>query len=189
MNFKLFKEWKKSPSKKAFDLLVIQNRGLVANVAAQYLRVAPIEDLNQAGYIGVMTALERFNPPDCPRSIEALWYVFCKLYIRYEVQKFLHEHLLIKRQKEDPRVFEALEDVENLEECSYDIATENPDLSYYLSDLDDAERALVESLLIDGLTLEELEAKTGVSVEFLSAIFDKAWAKIQDAVTDEFFEG
>jgi len=60
---KLHQEWKKNQNREAYDLMVYSNARLVISTARRYVRGGlGVLDIVQEGFLGLMTAVEKFEP-------------------------------------------------------------------------------------------------------------------------------
>lgn len=72
----LITQWRNHGDRRAYDQLVYGNSRLVVSIALKYLnRGVPLLDLVQEGFIGLMKALEGFDPTRGSLSTYATWWV------------------------------------------------------------------------------------------------------------------
>lgn len=73
---KLFRKWRKLGDRQAYDQLVYGNTRLIISIARKYLgQGVPLLDLIQEGFIGLMKALEKFDPKRGKLSTYATWWI------------------------------------------------------------------------------------------------------------------
>lgn len=190
MDFEKWREWREldKATKRARSLhssLVMANAGLVAKVAREYSRVACKDDLTQAGYMGVMRALERFSPEDRPeavRTLATLWYVFCRHHIRYAVQEAARAEQTVRRPRGDALEFVGPSELDDSHLGDVGTLLEAPDLSRALATATAAERAAVLGVVVEGYSLAELAARDGYSEDAVSEHLISGWGKIRAAM-------
>lgn len=114
---KLFHEWKAalsagetSKARRLKDKLVVDNYPLAVLLAGRYKRGAKtsteLEDMSQAGSIGIMRALDRYDPTRAKFSTYATFYIIA------EIQKCIHADRKIaipkaKKSEDNPMKFVA----------------------------------------------------------------------------------
>lgn len=68
------------------EQLYLQNRGLIGKIAARYVWAGDIEDLIQEGFIGLMTAAERWKP-----DAGVVFSTYAVVWIRQSIQKYCED--------------------------------------------------------------------------------------------------
>lgn len=187
MDFEKWQLWRASDkstkaAKKLLSDLVLSNTGLVNKVAREYARVADKEDLVQAGYMGVIRALELFDPggrPEKVRTIETLWYVFARYRIRYAVQEAARQAQCVRRARGDAYEFAAPAELEDTH-MGLDAGAllEAPDLSRALAATSPAERDAVLGVVCMGYSLPELAAAHGWTEDAAGEYLAAGWATV-----------
>jgi RNA polymerase sigma-32 factor len=88
----LFKKFKESGDKEAAQKLVLSNLKLVVNLAYKFRRFRDVTDLLQEGNLGLLTALQKFDPEKGVRfATYATWW------IRAKIQEFIISQMSIVR--------------------------------------------------------------------------------------------
>jgi len=88
----LFKRFKESGDREAAQKLVLSNLKLVVNLAYKFRRFRDVTDLLQEGNLGLLTALQKFDPEKGVRfATYATWW------IRAKIQEFIISQMSIVR--------------------------------------------------------------------------------------------
>lgn len=90
MDLKLHRLYKSTRSVKLRNKLVVDNMGIVHRVLYGIAKGPDYDDLAQAGVLGLITAIERFDASKGTGRVKegkSSFFVFAKFWVRHEVQK------------------------------------------------------------------------------------------------------
>lgn len=190
MDLKVWQAWQDAVkagdvkvAKKLKDKLVIDNSPLAVLIANRYKRYTKtsteIEDLSQAGIIGVLKAFDKYDPTRAKFSTYATFIIIS------EIQKCIHKDRKInlprnKKSEDHPMKFTAEREAKKIEHNEdYDSVDHWDNYAALVSVLTPAEMEVIESLVFDDKNVTASQRE----------IFDKAKEKIAEKARALYVEG